>query len=119
MNDCMPSPTNWKEFLQEYSFKDIREVYTNGSRLIPVFRVEQMMEHFHNKCWISVKDKMPKCGELVLIYIANLNDGKGDYALDKCRKVGGKKEWEFYNRRNADFDVTHWMPLSKPPKEGC
>lgn len=67
--------------------------------------------------WISVKNKMPKCGELVLIYIANLNDGKGDYALDKCRKVGGKKKWEFYNRCNADFDVTHWAPLSKPPKE--
>lgn len=67
--------------------------------------------------WISVKDKMPKCGELVLIYIANLNDGKGDYALDKCYKVDGKKEWRFYNKHNADFDVTHWTYLPEPPKE--
>ena len=64
--------------------------------------------------WISVKDRLPKCGELVLIYVANLNKGKGAYALDKCRKVDGKKEWEFYNKGNADFDVTHWMPLCKP-----
>lgn len=46
MSESMPFPTNWKEFLQEYSFLDIREVYTNGARLIPVFRVEQMMEHY-------------------------------------------------------------------------
>lgn len=67
--------------------------------------------------WISIKNKMPKCGELVLIYIANLNeDGKGAYALDKSRKVNGKKEWEFYNRHNADFDVTHWAPLPQKPE---
>lgn len=66
--------------------------------------------------WISVEDKMPKCGELVIIYVANLNKGKGDYALDKCRKVDGKKEWEFYNRHNAGFDVTHWMPFPQKPK---
>jgi hypothetical protein len=41
--------------------------------------------------WISVKDRLPKCGESVLIYIANLNGGKDSYALDKCRKVDGKK----------------------------
>ena len=67
--------------------------------------------------WISVKNKMPKCGELVLIYVANLNDGKGAYVLDKCRKVDGKKEWEFYNKCNADFDVTHWMPIPKKARK--
>jgi len=66
--------------------------------------------------WISVKDRLPKCGELVLIYVANLNKSKGAYALDKCRKVNGKKEWEFYNKSNADFNVTRWMPLPEPPE---
>ena len=66
--------------------------------------------------WISVKDKMPKCGERVLIYVANLNKGKGAYTFDKCRKVDGKKDWEFYNRHNANFDVTHWMQLPQKPK---
>ena len=47
MSECMPIPDNWKDFIKEYSFKDIREIYTNGSRLIPTFRVEQMMEHWY------------------------------------------------------------------------
>jgi hypothetical protein len=75
--------------------------------------------------WVSVKDRLPKCGELVLIYVANLNKGKGAYTFDKCRKVDGKKDWEFYNRHNANFDVTHWMPLPQKPEsednaeDGC
>ena len=36
---------NWHDFLRDYSFDDSQEVYTNGSRLIPVFRVEQLIEH--------------------------------------------------------------------------
>lgn len=84
-------------------------------------RINQASMFIHNigtvSEWISVKDKMPKCGERVLIYIANLNKGKGAYAFDKCRKVYGKKDWEFYNRYNANFDVTHWMPLYKPQGE--
>lgn len=37
------------EFVKSYSFKDSEEVYTNGSNLIPVFRVEQMLEHYYPK----------------------------------------------------------------------
>ena len=36
---------NWHDFLRDYSFDDSQEVYTNGSRLIPVFRVEQLIKH--------------------------------------------------------------------------
>lgn len=45
MNDCMMFPDDWREFLKSYSFKDTEELYTNGSELIPVFRVEQLIEH--------------------------------------------------------------------------
>lgn len=41
----MSFPENWSDFLNDYSFDDSKEVYTNGSRLIPVFRVEQLIEH--------------------------------------------------------------------------
>lgn len=33
------------EFLDSYAFKDKEEVYTNGSMLIPTFRVKQGIEH--------------------------------------------------------------------------
>jgi len=46
MNDCMTFPNNWHTFLDEYSFKDTEKIYTNGSNLIPTFRVEQLIEHY-------------------------------------------------------------------------
>ena len=46
MADMMNFPKRWEDFLHDYEFEDSRRVYTNGSRLIPSFRVEQMMEHY-------------------------------------------------------------------------
>lgn len=45
MAECMTFPDDWREFLKDYSFIDSDHVYTNGSELIPVFRVEQLIEH--------------------------------------------------------------------------
>lgn len=51
MADKMEFPKTMKEFIDSYSFKDKEEVYTNGAELVPVFRVEQAMEHyFERKC---------------------------------------------------------------------
>ena len=46
MAECMTFPSTWEQFLHDYEFEDSRRIYTNGSRLIPSFRVKQMMEHF-------------------------------------------------------------------------
>ena len=42
---AMAFPNTWKEFEEEYGFTDEDRIYTNGSRLIPSFRVEQWLEH--------------------------------------------------------------------------
>ena len=56
MADMMNFPKRWEDFLRDYEFEDARRIYTNGSRLIPSFRVKQMMEHYapvrHGK-WIE------------------------------------------------------------------
>ena len=49
MADCMEFPKDWTKFLEDYSFRDHKEFYTNGARLIPTFRVEQMMHHYLRK----------------------------------------------------------------------
>lgn len=49
MADCMNFPKDWAKFLEDYSFRDHKEIYTNGARLIPTFRVEQMMHHYLRK----------------------------------------------------------------------
>ena len=46
MADMMNFPKRWKDFLHDYEFEDARRIYTNGSKLIPSFRVKQMMEHY-------------------------------------------------------------------------
>ena len=58
MADMMNFPKRWEDFLHDYEFEDARRIYTNGSRLIPSFRVKQMMEHYapvrHGR-WIEPK----------------------------------------------------------------
>ena len=44
--DCMEFPNDIKDFIKNYSFKDKEKHYTNGSMLIPVFRVRQMLEYY-------------------------------------------------------------------------
>lgn len=58
--------------------------------------------------WISVKEKMPPCGELVIISTGL------SYGLRELTEHG-----DFYTEENIwdDFadEITHWMPLPEPP----
>lgn len=45
----MEFPKIMKEFIDNYSFKDSDEVYTNGSMLIQTYRVEQAIEHYEQE----------------------------------------------------------------------
>lgn len=45
--DQMAFPKTIKEFIDDYSFKDKEEIYTNGSQLIQTFRVEQALNHYY------------------------------------------------------------------------
>lgn len=49
MGDTMDFPKNIEDFLIQYSFIDKEQYYTNGARLIPLFRVEQALEHYCGK----------------------------------------------------------------------
>lgn len=48
MGERMEFPKDPKEFIKKYSFKDNKELYTNGAELVPLFRVNQMIEHYMN-----------------------------------------------------------------------
>jgi len=41
----MDFPQTFNEFANDYGFTDDKEIYTNGSHLIPVFRVKQWLDH--------------------------------------------------------------------------
>lgn len=56
MGDSQTFPDDPKEFLMDYSFLDSKQYYTNGACLIPVFRVEQMMEHYFSEAGFNLED---------------------------------------------------------------
>lgn len=76
--------------------------------------------HFYDDCdlpkvkpideWISVKDRLPKTGEIILA----------------CNIAGDFEILSYYNEKFISFDengysyevlyITHWMPLPEPPK---
>ena len=76
MNEQMEFPETFEEFAKEYGFKDDKEVYTNGSDLIQIFRVKQWLEHDnklrrietdtayecgkHANKWIPVSERLPE-----------------------------------------------------------
>jgi len=61
--------------------------------------------------WISVKERLPDCDEILFSDGVEVNYGAyGFYTLnDFCKYTSaGAREVE---------GVTHWMPLPEPPKE--
>ncbi len=60
MANCMEFPKRIEEFLDDYSFKDKEEVYTNGSILIPLFRVKQGLEHYMRESKAALEKQIPK-----------------------------------------------------------
>lgn len=116
MAETMNFPNDWAEFLEDYSFRDHKEFYTNGARLIPTFRVEQMMHHYLRKAvtdnnvgskWIPVTERLPENNTRVVVCYNNPIDGEKTVSSD----VFWKGHWVRFGET-----VTHWMPLPEPPK---
>ena len=72
MGENMNYPENPIDFIKQYSFSDKQRVYTNGSELISVFRVGQMIEHYMSDLTpqqikdmqFCLREKSRECAEL-------------------------------------------------------
>jgi len=53
--NTMDFSSTFDEFAKEYGFTDTEQIYTNGSELIPIFRVKQWLEHIEPKAghWVD------------------------------------------------------------------
>ena len=108
MADCMTFPKTANEFIEQYSFKDKKQEYTNGAELIPVIRVEQMLEHYFatdnnvGHKWIPVTERLPEKEGLYIVH----------------GKLGGVFVLFYDDTLSDSFKqmCTHWMPLPQPPK---
>lgn len=73
--------------------------------------------------WISVKDRLPKWEEKVLVY-CKPDDGDNFQSWSGCQTAilpeGFTQFLESLTNcgcTSLDGPVTHWMPLPEPPKE--
>ena len=128
MGDCMTFPDDYLEFIKSYSFKDTEEIYTNGSELISVLRVQQMIEHYfpNENGWISVKNRLPEpdvdalwCAkyEPERVNAIRYTDKKWDMRIDSFTGHVNHGIPEVYSYGEACIPL-YWMPLPAPPKDG-
>ena len=62
--------------------------------------------------WIPVTERLPECGVIVMVY----DKEHGIYFSH--RLYSHLQEKPFVCEYSGGWNVTHWMPLPMPPKEG-
>lgn len=100
--DIMDFPKTFDEFANIYGFKDKDEVYTNGSELIPVFRVKQWFEHISTTKNDLGVDAVSRQEVLYLIADNDLSMGqvvRGIHALPSVTPQLKKRTLEISSKR--------------------
>lgn len=64
--------------------------------------------------WISVKDRLPEKGVLVLVFAKAKYTAVEAICIDRLEEGEKRPVW-FYT--HGWYEVTHWMPLPEPPGE--
>lgn len=96
MAEMMNFPKRWEDFLHDYEFEDARRIYTNGSRLIPSFRVKQMMEHY-----APVRHGRWKFGKDLPDSFGSISKNKYHLYCSECRNQAFNKTVD----NDYDFDM--------------
>jgi hypothetical protein len=96
----MTFPDTLDEFLEQYQFKDEKEVYTNGSMLIPVFRVKQWAEHIPAVDAVEVRHGH---------WVRHYDDDIGRYTCSEC----GEEIW------NPDIEREKYCWNFGAKMDGC
>ena len=66
--------------------------------------------------WIPVAERLPDVDEKVLTFARNKYDGSWFMDITSWTGVRNHDEYQFWGYGDS-MKVTHWMPLSEPPKE--
>lgn len=110
MDNSMEFPKDWRVFLNEYSFRDEEQAYTNGCLLIPTYRAEQLIEHLLKEHEGSEKMKKlkpcPFCGSDAKTFVDYDRVGSNNFdvsAYVKCSKCGVYKR-RSYGMKDGSFD---------------
>lgn len=117
-NTMMYLPDTLEEFMERYKVVDTEQIYTNGTELVPIFRIKQWF--ISHPCepprWIPVTERTP---EEQGTYLVTVNDGGIGVAI---------AQWWYNYLDHAEGyfvcddcyaeDIVAWMPLPTPYKGG-
>lgn len=81
---------NLMDFVNSYSFKDRKEVYTNGAELVPTFRVQQAYDYY----FLKLEKALDKACKIMTDRV-NIDSGKGKPTIGFTEKEW--KEWLMNN----------------------
>lgn len=101
MADVMTFPETFDEFAEQYKIVDKKEVYTNGTELIPIFRVKQWLED-------RPATKLTECKE-----------DTSERLVCTGQILESKKNGRIYEVVIADNNVFVLCPWKYSRKEGC
>lgn len=111
MNNTMEFPDTWEEFAEDYGFFDNQGVYTNGSLLIPEFRVRQWLEHIS-----TVKNNLDLIDRAKAQTEIEMNACR--YTLAKESGGTGKVEWSDILIKVSDaIDIIRNLPPVTPTRK--
>lgn len=102
MTAIMIMPKTIEEFIDNYYFNDKKEVYTNGSDLIQVFRVRQALNYYYPKPH-SIRTIVPRVGQNVILFFEN-----GDVAEGHRNEDDTYTQYRWSCKRK---DVIAWQPM--------
>jgi len=86
------------------------DTYNDYSMVLDTIDLAPTIEAEPARKWISVEDRLPKKGEVVLAF------GTRSASTGQFQGVGARP-WFWYWNGNAIRRVAHWMPLPEPPQE--
>lgn len=118
MGEIMQFPETVEEFMQQYKITDTQQVYTNGTELVPIYRMKQWLEA-HKQRWIPCSERMPDLkpcnagtaySEAVNVWTTGQKIMVGIW--DGIDWIAPYDFWEAW-----DEQITHWMPLPELPEE--
>lgn len=89
---------------------------TEVTRPLDVSKIDPTTSSIHIVKWISVKDQLPKVeGDYLTFYPDKY--GNSMVCIRSWLHWANGFSWYYsWNERCDEVEVTHWMPLPKPPK---
>ena len=91
----MEFPVIVEEFMEQYKIVDSDHVYTNGSELVPIFRMRQWFEHLDSAIKTNADRIRSMTNEELAEFVENPN-GKPWYRCGECKWESCKEcclEW--------------------------